>query len=252
MTMNMVAQRPRGPFMVAGLLVTAAAHLGVLGALYMSHHQGSEKPPLLAGNFVNAQLVRFGKPRDLSFLPHKHGRVITKGPAQTIKVAKDLHALPHLDKEEKPPDQTDPLKKTHAEMFKDLNQDDPVVPDDDNNVGSLTGSRAGTASEASGDPYIQQLMDVIGTSWQVPTTIRASQLAKLSADVCLTITSSGAFIHYEIVRKSGNSQFDSSLSATLAMLKHLPAPPDRVVQGGHDNLRTAAAHGQLCPTFIHQ
>lgn len=238
--------------MIAGLIVTAAAHLGVLGALLLNEHKGPEQPLLQPGNFVTAQLVRFGHPRDLKFLPHKQGRVITKGPKQTIKIAKDLHALPHLDKDDKPPDQTDPLKKTHAEMFKDLNQDDPVVPDDDNNVGSLTGSRAGTASEASGDPYIQQLMDVIGTSWQVPTTIRTSELSKLSADVCLTISDSGAFLRYQIVRKSGNSQFDSSLDATLAMLKKLPPPPDRIVQGGHDNLRTAAERGELCPTFVHQ
>src|SRR6202000_2193718 len=100
--------------------------------------------------FVDASLVRFGKPRDLSFLPHKQGVIKNKGPAPEIKVAKDMNQLPRLERDKKP-DEIDPLKKTHAEQFKQL-QDEPEGVD--NNEGQLTGSRAGNATEAKGDPYI--------------------------------------------------------------------------------------------------
>ncbi|MCA1664171.1 MAG: TonB C-terminal domain-containing protein [Myxococcales bacterium] len=127
-------------------------------------------------------------------------------------------------------------------MFKQMQDDTEGVQP--SNEGALTGSRAGTAAEAKGDPYILSLIDQIGTAWSVPTTLKDAELASLSADVCLTIADSGALTSYSFVRKSGNSQFDSSLDATLSMMKKLPPPPDR--------WRQAASRGRLCPSFSKQ
>jgi hypothetical protein len=220
-------------------------HAGVLGGYYLTRAHAASAPPLGPGTFVDAQLVRFGRPRDLSFLPHKQGVVKTTAPPDAIKVARDLSALPRLDKDKEPPpqDRIDPLKKTHAELFKHINDDQPEAVVEDG-VGSPTGSRAGTATEAKGDPYILALIDQIGSSWAVPTTIKDSELATLSADVCLTISGDGVLTHYEFTRKSGNSQFDSSLEATLGTTRKLPAPPERFA--------AAAARGRLCPTFSKQ
>jgi hypothetical protein len=227
------------------LLVTVGLHLGVVVALLVMRVAGNSHPTLQPGAFVDAQLVRFGKPRDLSFLPHKQGVIKNKGPQEAIKVARDLNDLPHLDNQKKP-DEIDPLKRTRAEMFKQLDDQPEGV---DNQEGSLTGSRAGTASEAKGDPYILQLVDTIGSAWTVPTTIKGDQLAALNAEVCLTISESGALTNYRVNRGSGNSQFDSSLQASLSTLKTLPAPPDRNLEGSHTNLRSAARRGVLCPTL---
>ena len=224
------------------IVLTLLLHAGVLGALVASRALSRHTPSLGKDVIVDAQLVRFGKPRDLSFLPHKEGHVKDKPPE--IKVAKDLSALPHIDKEEKPKD-VDPLKKTHAEQFKQLADDtDGVQP---SQVGSLSGSRAGTASEAKGDPYIQQLMQAIGEAWTVPKTLSESQLANLTAVACLTISESGALSSYKIKVPSNNSQFDSSLQAALSTLKTLPAPPNRDVQGmPGKNLLSLAKRGLLC------
>ncbi len=227
--------------MLAGLLFTAALHAGVFGFVWFTRNSSEASKPPGVGTFVDAQLVKFGRPRDLKFLPHKQGVVKDKGPAEGIKVAKDLNALPKL-KDDKPPDEIDPLKKTRAEMFKNLKDDREGF--EDVGVGSPTGSKAGTATEAKGDPYILSLIDQIGTAWTVPTTIKDSELANLSADVCLTIADSGALTHFRFDRKSGNSQFDSSLEATLGMMKSVPAPPDR--------WKSAANRGRLCPTFSKQ
>lgn len=237
--MEPVAAERRDPLRSIAILLTVLLHAGVLGGLYLERVLANRRPVLGKENFVDAQLVRFGKPRDLSFLPHKQGRIKDKPP--DIKVAKDMNALPHLDKKEEPKD-VDPLKKTHAEVFKQMQDDTDGV--EATNEGSLTGSRAGTASEAKGDPYILALIDQIGTAWTVPTTLKDSDLQNLSADVCLTIAESGALTNYQFIRKSGNSQFDSSLDATLGTIKKLPPPPDR--------WREVASRGRLCPTFVKQ
>ncbi len=237
--MEAVSVERRDPLRTVAIVVTVALHVGVLGFMYVQRLLADRHPLLGKENFVDAQLVRFGKPRDLSFLPHKQGHVKDKPP--DIKVAKDMNALPKPPDEKKPTD-VDPLKKTHAEVFKNLQDENEGV--EPQNIGSLTGSRAGTATEAKGDPYILALIDQIGTAWTVPTTLKDSDLMNLSADVCLTIAESGALTKYTFVRKSGNSQFDSSLDATLSTIKKLPPPPDR--------WQKVASRGRLCPTFAKQ
>lgn len=234
-------QRGTGPLVVAGIAATLTLHLGVAAVVWLTRGGAEAAKPPGPGTFVDAQLVRFGKPRDLSFLPHKQG-VVKSAKPDGIKVAKDLNALPRLDKDE-PKDTKDPLKNTRAELFKNLKDDDRPEATSEGE-GSLTGSRAGTATEAKGDPYILELIDKIGSGWTVPTTIKDTELANLSADACLTIAESGALTAYKIIKGSGNSQFDSSLEAALSTIKTLPAPPDRY--------RAAAARGRLCPTFSKQ
>jgi hypothetical protein len=247
--MSVEAVEKRDPLRLTAILITVGLHALVFGGLYWQRLGSLNKhTDLSAQNFVDAQLVRFGRPRDLSFLPHKEGRVKDK-PAD-IKIAKDLNALPHIE-DKKKPDEIDPLKKTHAELFKHLNDDREGVT---TNEGQLTGSKAGTATEAKGDPYILQLVDIIGTAWQLPTTLKDAELANLSADVCLTISESGQLTNARIVHGSGNSQFDSSLQAALGMIQHSPtrvAPPDRNIQtpSGPRNLRDLATRGRLCPTL---
>jgi len=230
--------RRLGAMPFVGLLATIGVHAAVIGAaLFARAHASEGKPPVL-GAFVDAQLVKFGKPRDMSFLPHKDGVVKNTVQKTDIKIARDANAAIVTQKDEKA--DIDPLKKTRAELFKQLN-DDERPPAVEETGGSLQGSRAGTATEAKGDPYILELIDKIGSAWTVPTTIREDQLKDLSADVCLTIDISGALTKFDFVRKSGNSQFDSSLEATLGTMKALSPPPDR--------FRSAAARGRLCPTF---
>jgi hypothetical protein len=233
----------RDPLFLVGMLVTAVVHLGVFGGLWLTRARANEDATPVVGVFVDAQLVKFGKPRDLSFLPHKEGSMKHIAPPEALKVATAADAKPVQREKEKPPDIIDPLKKTHAELFKQLANDDrpPAVSEEG---GSLQGSRAGTALEAKGDPYILQLIDQIGSAWTVPTTIKDADLRNLSADVCLTLAESGVLTRYQFLRKSGNSQFDSSLEATLGTIKRLPAPPDR--------FRAAAVRGRLCPTFAKQ
>lgn len=239
--MSAEQRRSSGIVPIVGIAVTLLVHAGVMGAMLLARaHASSSKPPEL-GAFVDAQLVKFGKPRDMSFLPHKEGVVKNTVQKADIKLAKDANAPIDTQKEEKA--EIDPLKKTRAELFKNLKDDDrpPAVSEEG---GSLTGSRAGSALEAKGDPYILDLIDKIGSAWKVPTTITDNELKDLSADVCLTIDGEGALTGFTFMRKSGNGQFDSSLEATLGLIKALSPPPER--------WRSVAGRGKLCPTFQKQ
>jgi hypothetical protein len=213
----------RDPLRVTALVITIGLHVGVFATLWVQRALAGRHASAGAEHFVDATLVRFGKPRDLSFLPHKRGVVKSKAPEEQIKVARDINQLPRLDKHEKP-DQIDPLKRTHADQFKHLDDEPEGV---ETQEGSLSGSRAGTSSEASGDPYIAALKDQIGTAWRVPTTIPDDVAAKLVAIACLKIADNGALSSYQLDKGSGNSQFDSSLMATLSTIRQLPPPPDR-------------------------
>ena len=233
-------RRPKRAYVIAGLLATLALHIGFFASVYLTRGSAEAAKPPGPGTFVDAQLVRFGKPRDMKFLPHKERH--ERPPTDAIKIAKDINAAP--SKVDPKKDETDPLKKTRAELFKTL-KDDEQQGAEATTVGALNGSKAGTAEEAKGDPYILSLQDKIGTAWTVPTTIKDSQLAALSADACLTISSDGKLTAAKIIRSSGNSQFDSSLDATLSSLKDLGLPPP-------DRFRSIAARGRLCPTFSKQ
>jgi len=233
----MEEQRRDPSLFVAGVIITVVVHALVLGAMLLSRAHGTEHPKGV-GTFVDAQLVRFGKPRDLKFLPHKDGVVHRNVKPDAIKIAKDDKALPRLD-EKKPDEKYDPLKKTHADLFKNVKDDDQPEAVEEQ-TGSLTGSRAGTATEARGDPYILALIDAIGSQWRVPSTIKDAELANLSARVCLDISNDGTLRGYQFREHSKNTQFDSSLDAALSTIKKVPAPP-------------AKWQGQtLCPVFVKQ
>src|SRR5438309_6042184 len=139
--------RQKDPLRTAAIVITIVLHVALFGGAWIARAISLSKPPLGPQNFVDAQLAKLGK-RDLSFLPHKQGAQKDKPPE--IKVARDEQAQPHPEEKKKPED-VDPLKKTHAEVFKHLEDQEGMQPI---NEGSLSGSRAGTATEAKGDPYI--------------------------------------------------------------------------------------------------
>ena len=107
-----------------------------------------------------------------------------------------------------------------------------------------TGVRGGTAQEASGDPYIREIMAAITERWSVPTMLSPGELSKLQAAACLRIADDGQLVEFKIVEKSGNDLFDGSLMSTLGAIRELPRP--------HGRFAGAARRGKLCPVFTKQ
>src|SRR5579863_10144437 len=77
----------------SGLLVTLALHGGVLAAIAAA--SGKEQPPLvMSHDFVVAEMVKLGKPRDKFWLPRLTQPQRPTAPPESIKVAEDPNAKP--------------------------------------------------------------------------------------------------------------------------------------------------------------
>ena len=70
----------RDPLRTYAIILTVVIHTLVLGGAFIARMLSFHHTTISPQSYVDAQLVRFGKPRDLSFLPHKEGHVKEKPP----------------------------------------------------------------------------------------------------------------------------------------------------------------------------
>lgn len=225
---------------IAGLCVALVLNGGGLLALWWMNRQTSHLLHKDAEVFVDAKLVRFGKKRDLSFLPHVQSQPKVADKPKALKLALDPDKPTKKDEPKRIEDLsklTDRLKNLRAE-------EDDRVKHENLEEGDPLGARGGSAAEASGDPYILEIMAAVLERWTVPTMITPGDLLKLNAAACLTINDDGKLVSFKIVEVSGNSLFDGSLMATLGSIKELPKP--------HGRYAKAARTGKLCPSFSKQ
>ena len=211
----------RGSMWAVGFAATVVLHVGIIVGVILGARHDQKRPiddRFVGGQVVNVEAVKFGKPRDLSFLPHKEAVVVDKGPKPQIKLTENDKALPHLkDPNEKPPAVDDPLKHTHAEAFKNLiDQTEQAGAESE---GDPNGVKGGTASVGRGPVYYQHLKAAVQNAWSVPTTISDSDLAKLSAMACFKIDETGKITEVAIKKGSGNDRFDNTLLDALGAVK---------------------------------
>ena len=225
---------------IAGLCLALLINGGGLLSLWWVNHKGAHSSRKDVEVFVDAKLVRFGKKRDLSFLPHVQAQPKTAEKPKTLKLAQD----PDKPTKKEEPKRIEDLSKL-ADRIKNLRTDeDDRVTKAALEEGDPTGTHGGTAAEASGDPYIREIMAAVVERWTVPTLLTPGDLLKLQAAACLTIDDDGKLVSFRVVEASGNSLFDGSLVATLGAIKELPKP--------HGRYARAARTGKLCPTFSKQ
>jgi hypothetical protein len=226
---------------IAGLCIALTINGGGLLALWWTVRHPETKTTKVAEVYVDAKLVKFGKKRDMSWLPHVPVSPKTVEKPNTLKLAIDPNK-PVVKKEE--PKRNEDLSKL-ADKLKNLRTDeDDRARSSATEEGDPNGVRGGSAQEASGDPYILQIMAAVVERWTVPTMLTPGELARLSASACLTIAEDGTLTSFRIIEPSGNSFFDGSLLSTLGQLKQLPKP--------HGRFARAALNGKLCPSFSKQ
>lgn len=221
--------------LVAGLCLALVVN-GLFGLLLLRQkHKTQTNKTVGPEVFVDVKLLKFGRKRDLSFLPHVQAapRVADKN---KIKLAQDP------DKSQKKPEEkkTEDLSKL-IDLAKNLRSDDERASREALEEGDPNGVRGGTATEAAGDPYLRDIVAAVLERWTVPTMIKPEELSKLQASACLTIDADGNLRSFRIVEPSQNALFDGSLNATLGSIKTLPKP--------YGPFSQAAQSGRLCPTF---
>lgn len=225
--------------LVAGLLLTLLINGGGLLALFLYHRHHGAAHKHENEVFVDVKLLKFGKKRDTSFLPHVEATPPASDPHK-IKVTDNPDQKKERPKEPPKPD----LRKLFDEVKNLREKDDDRLTQAASEEGDPNGVRGGSANEASGDPYIQAIVAKVLELWTVPTMLTPGELAKLQAAACLKISDSGRLVEFKITEPSGNSLFDGSLLATLGSIKELPKPTGRFAG--------AARAGKLCPFFAKQ
>jgi hypothetical protein len=224
---------------VAGLVLALAINGGGALTLYLLHRHGGSSNKKVNEVFVDVKLLKFGKKRDTSFLPHVES-------APRVSDQRKIKVTDNPDKpKDRPKDQPKPDLSKLFDQVKNMRvDDDDRVTKEATEEGDPRGIRGGTANEAAGDPYIQAIVAAVVERWTVPTMLTPGELAKLQAAACLKIDDSGKLVEFKITEPSGNSLFDGSLLATLGSIKELPKPQGRFAG--------AARAGKLCPFFAKQ
>jgi hypothetical protein len=224
---------------IAGLVLALLVNGGGALTMLWLHHHPSQNTKKANEVFVEVKLLKFGKKRDMSFLPHVES-------APRVAEQNKIKVTDNPDKpKDHPKDQPKPNLSKLFDQVKNMRvDDDDRVKHETTEEGDPNGIRGGTATDAAGDPYIQAIVAAVLERWTVPTMLTPGELAKLQASACLKIDDSGRLVEFRITDPSGNTLFDGSLNATLGSIKELPKPKGPFAG--------AARAGKLCPTFAKQ
>ena len=223
---------------LAGLCLTLIINGGGLGTLIYLSRQPRQIQKAQNEQYVDVKLMRFGKKRDLSFLPHKEATQRPPDPNKIKVTDNPDKAVP----KDKPKEAPKPDLSKLDQALKNLK-----VEDDQRGAteeGDPNGVRGGSAAEAAGDPYIRAIVAAVLERWTVPTMLTPGDLQRLQAAACLKIDDDGRLVEFRITEPSGNSLLVGCLLSTLGSFKELPKPQGRFAR--------AARTGKLCPFFAKQ
>jgi TonB family protein len=210
----------RGNFV--GLLLTAALHVGILAAMGIAHSQ-PEPPLVVERDFVAAELVKLGKPREKFWLPR-----ITKPPPppppKVNKITYDETAQPVRKEEQPPPPKQPPSKAAmSAQQRARMMASESYEPEE----GLATGSKVGTANEAVGDPYIGLVKGLITQNYNLPAGIASDQLSKAPM-VRVRFMPDGTLSDIELKASSGNNFADDACVQAAQLTRKVPPPPPHI------------------------
>jgi TonB family protein len=203
-----------------GLLVTLALHGAVLAAVGIAH--GQPAPPLIMQrDFVAAELIKFGKPRDKFWLPRITQPPRAQAPAETLKVAEDPNAKPAPKEAPRPEDPkiSKNLKSAlnRARMLESLAQEEP-------DEGALNGSKLGTSNQAVGDQYLAEVTGMLRPNYNLPAGIAPDQIAT-PPEIKFRIGPDGALSDIKLSKSSGNSFIDDACVQAAQLTRKVGPPP---------------------------
>jgi len=203
-----------------GLLVTLALHGAVLAAVGIAHGQPS--PPLIMQrDFVTAELVKLGKPRDKFWLPRITQPARSEAPPQTLKVAEDPNAKPAPKEAPRPEDAkiSKSLKNAlnRARMLESLAQEEPEE-------GALNGSRLGTSSHVVGDQYLAEVTGMLRQNYNLPAGIAPDQISS-PPEIQFGVGSDGTLSDIRLSKSSGNQFIDDACVQAAQLTRKVGPPP---------------------------
>src|SRR5579871_58874 len=156
----------------AGLLITVALHGVIFLAVARAHNQ--EEPPLIMPHdFVRAEMVKLGKPRDPFWLPRITQPPRPTAPPNQLKLSDDPDAKA-APKEAPRPD--DPKISKDLKNALDRAKKLEALATEEDDEGALNGSKLGTSNKAIGDQYLAQVKGTLQQNYNLPAGITIDQI----------------------------------------------------------------------------
>jgi TonB family protein len=207
----------------SGLLITLALHGALFAAIGMANSQ--EQPPLVEKrDFVVAEMVKLGKPREKFWLPRLTQPQRSTAPPQTLKVAEDPTAAPAPKEAPRPDDPT--ISKDLKRALDRARKLEALAAADEPDEGSLTGSKLGTSNEAKGDQYLAELKGLLTQHYALPPGIAASDVPN-PPEVRFKLGEDGTLSDIKLMKSSGNSFVDDACVSAAQQTAKVPPPPEK-------------------------
>ena len=204
----------------SGLAITLALH-GVIFMAVKSAHSRPQEPLIVARDFVQAELVKLGKPRDKFWLPKVHAAP-PPPPPDAIKLADDPNAKPAPVEAPKIED-----PKTSKEVRKALERArklESLLPTDDPEEGALNGSKLGTSDRAIGDQYDAQVMGAITQNYSLPAGMTPEQITQ-PPEIQFKVAADGTLAGAKLLKSSGNPLVDDACVSAAQQTRKVAPPP---------------------------
>ena len=202
----------------SGLLITVAIH-GVIFLAVAAAHNKPEGPLIVPRDFVQAEMVKLGKPRDKFWLPKAH-TAPPPPPPDAIKLTDDPNAKPA-----EAPKLEDP--KTSKEVRRALERAQKLgalaMPEEPEE-GDLKGSAKGTASQATGDPYIATIKGMLLENYNLPAGMNADQIP-VPPEIRFQIGADGTLSGIKLIKSSNNPLVDDACVSAAQLTRKVPPPP---------------------------
>jgi len=212
----------------AGILATIALHGGVLAAVALAH--GKEQPPLIVQHdFVTAEMVKLGKPRDKFWLPRITQPPPPKAPPDTLKVAEDPNAKAAPKEAPKPDDKN--IKKDLRNALDRARKLAALAEPEDPDEGSLTGSALGTSNQAIGDQYLASIKGLLLQNYNLPAGMAPDSIGT-PPEIRFRFTDDGTIYDVKLTKPSGNPLVDDACVDAAKLAHKVPPPPSTFKKRG--------------------
>jgi TonB family protein len=206
----------------SGLLITLGLHGGIFAAIAVAH--GQEQPPLVINrDFVVAEMVKLGKPRDKFWLPRITQPQRSTAPPDSLKVAEDPNAKAAPKEAPRPEDPT--ISKDLRRALDRARKLEQLAVPEEPDEGSLTGSKLGTSNHETGDAYQAQVVGALHQNYNVPAGINVDEINNNPPEIAFHIGSDGTISGVKLTKPSGNSFVDDACVDAAKLTGKVPPPP---------------------------
>ncbi len=204
----------------AGLLITIALH-GVIALAVKAAHSTPQGPIIVQRDFVQAEMVKLGKPREKFWLPR-----ITQPPPppppDALKIADDPNAkaapveAPKLEDPKTSKDVKRALERA-AKLGALAVPEEPLE-------GEATGSKLGTSNRQVGDPYDSAVIETVRQNYNLPAGMSPDQIPD-PPEVQFRVTADGTITKVKLNKPSGNPLVDDACVSAAQQTRKVDAPP---------------------------